>query len=267
MSEDNRKPKEDGKPQEESPENAAAGGESKPQADPEREAKLKAAAEARAARAAAKAAADAGEAGADKPDADADANKEAKRKAAAEARAARAAAKAKEEAAAEPEEPKAPSPNQQRLDRAVQLVRSELGEEAVEEAYINEQNGDVPTLVIQRGRVREAAELFKRHESIRCDYLRNVSGVDYETYFEVVYHLISLSSKEDYVLKVRTDREAPAVDSVTPVWATANWNEREIYDLLGIDFPGHPDLRRIMMPDDWVGHPLRKDYEPLDPEV
>lgn len=197
----------------------------------------------------------------------ADPDKEAKLKAAAEARAARAAAKAKEEAEAAPEEPKEPSPNQPRLDRAAALVRSELGRDAVLEAYINEMNGDVPTLVIQTHLIREAAELLKGHNSLRCDYLRNVSGVDYETHLEVVYHIISLSSKEDYVLKVKADREAPSVDSVTPVWATANWNEREIYDLLGIDFPGHPDMRRIMMPDDWVGHPLRKDYEPLDPEV
>ncbi|GGF91818.1 NADH-quinone oxidoreductase subunit C [Paenibacillus abyssi] len=234
--------------------------------DPEREAKLKAAAEARAARAAAKAAAESGEAaGTGEAKSAADPEKEAKLKAAAEARAARAAAKAAAEET--PEEPKAPSPNQPRLDRAAALVRSELGETSVADAYINELNGDVPTLVIEPKQIRAAAELFKQHESLRCNYLRNVSGVDYETYMEVVYHLISLDTKEDYVLKVKADRETPSVDSVTPVWATANWNEREIYDLLGIDFPGHPDLRRIMMPDDWVGHPLRKDYEPLDPEV
>lgn len=99
------------------------------------------------------------------------------------------------------------------------------------------------------------------------NYLRNVSGTDQETHLEVAYHMLSLETKQDYCFKVKTEREAAAIPSVTPVWPTANWNEREIYDLLGIHFHGHPDLRRIMMPDDWVGHPLRKDYEPFDPEV
>jgi NADH-quinone oxidoreductase subunit C len=84
---------------------------------------------------------------------------------------------------------------------------------------------------------------------------------------EVVYHMISLVSKREVAVKVKTERDGASVYSATPVWATANWNEREIFDLLGIDFPGHPDMRRIMMPDDWVGYPLRKDYEPLDSEV
>jgi NADH-quinone oxidoreductase subunit C len=83
----------------------------------------------------------------------------------------------------------------------------------------------------------------------------------------VVYYPLNMERRETYCIKVRTDREQPSVASVTPLWETANWNEREIFDLLGIDFPGHPDLRRIMMSDDWVGHPLRKDYVPLDPEV
>ncbi|WP_324617899.1 NADH-quinone oxidoreductase subunit C [Cohnella cholangitidis] len=113
----------------------------------------------------------------------------------------------------------------------------------------------------------KAAPLFRNHEVLNCNYLRNVSGVDYETYMEVVYYPLNLNNREGYCVKVRTDRDNPTVQSVTPIWETANWNEREIYDLLGIDFPGHPDLRRIMMPDDWVGHPLRKDYVPLDPEV
>ncbi|WP_224726772.1 NADH-quinone oxidoreductase subunit C [Paenibacillus vietnamensis] len=199
-----------------------------------------------------------------------DADREAKLKAAAEARAARAAAKEKadaEAAQAAPEEPKPPSPRQPELDEIVSLLKREVHEDAVLEAYVNELNGDMPTVVADGGRWREAAGLLKKHERLGFDYLRNVSGVDYETHMEVVYHLVSLGSKRELAVKVRTEREAASVSSATPVWASANWNEREIYDLLGIDFPGHPDLRRIMMPDDWVGHPLRKDYEPHDPEV
>ncbi|WP_010278998.1 NADH-quinone oxidoreductase subunit C [Paenibacillus senegalensis] len=192
-------------------------------------------------------------------------DKEAKRKAALEARAARAAQKAKKEE--EPEEPKLPSPMQPVLDRAVQLIQTEVSEEAVAEAFINEIDGHRPYLVIKQEFWPETAKLLKEHPEFGLTYLRNLSGVDQETHLEVVYHLISMESKQNYCIKVKTDRDQPRVPSVTSVWETANWNEREVYDLLGIDFPGHPDLRRIMMPDDWVGHPLRKDYEPLDPEV
>lgn len=259
----------------------AAAQESAGDADAEKEAKEKAAAEARAARAAAREAraAAAGQA----PDAaaapapvvgggegDADAEKEAKAKAAAEARAARAAARAgKTEGAGDgtPAEPKPPSPKQPLLDRAVQLIREHVSAEAVVEAFINERDRDLPVLSIRGEDWAQTALFLRDNEELSLNYLRNLSGVDYETYMEVVVYLISLDKKQDYCVKVKTDRNEPSVPSVTPVWETANWQEREVYDLLGIDFPGHPDMRRIMLPDDWVGHPLRKDYEPIDPEV
>lgn len=169
--------------------------------------------------------------------------------------------------AADAPPPKPPSPNQPRLNRAVELLRELVAEDAVEEAYINEPNDDLPTLVMKSEHWAQAAPLFRDHTELGCDYLRNVSGVDYETYMEVVYYPLNMERRETYCIKVRTDREQPSVPSATPVWETANWNEREIFDLLGIDFPGHPNMTRIMMPDDWVGHPLRKDYVPLDPEV
>lgn len=162
---------------------------------------------------------------------------------------------------------KPPSPNQPHLDRAAQLLRELISPDCVEEAYINEPNDHMPTLVVKNGHWPQAARLFREHAELGCAYLRNVSGVDYETYMEVVYYPLNMEGKRTYCLKVRTERDNGSVASVTPVWQTANWNEREIYDLLGIDFPGHPDLRRIMMPDDWIGHPLRKDYVPFDPEV
>jgi NADH-quinone oxidoreductase subunit C len=173
--------------------------------------------------------------------------------------------KAKEGASDQPEG-KAPSPNQPKLDRLVRLIKEHVAEEAVEEAYINELDRHLPCVVIKSEHWLACAKFLKDGE-LKLNYLRNVSGVDRETHMEVVYHLLSLDTKEDYCVKVKTDRDQPSVPSVTPVWQTANWNEREIYDLLGIDFPGHPDLRRIMLPDDWVGHPLRKDYQPIDPEV
>ncbi|GAA3412877.1 NADH-quinone oxidoreductase subunit C [Paenibacillus hodogayensis] len=199
-----------------------------------------------------------------------DEEKEAKAKAAAEARAARAAARAQktgEDAGGEPPAPKPPSPNQPRLDRIVQLIKEQVGEDAIVGSFINERDRDLPTLEIQSGRWLDVARFVRTHEELDLSYLSNLSGVDYETHMETVYYIVSLNKNHSYCFKVKTNREEPSIPSVTPVWATANWNEREVYDLLGIDFPGHPDLRRIMMPDDWVGHPLRKDYEPIDPEV
>src|SRR5882762_7934202 len=93
--------------------------------------------------------------------------------------------------------------------------------------------------------------------------LVNFSAVDScknQPVMRVVYHLYSYSTRHAFILKVELDRAAPSVPSVESVWKSADWLEREQYDLLGVTFEGHPDLRRIMLPDDWVGNPLRKDY-------
>lgn len=201
---------------------------------------------------------------------DADAEKEAKAKAAAEARAARAAARAAARGAGETDgeaKPKEPSPKQPLLDELVRLLKENVAEEAVEAAAINELDDHLPTLTIKAEHWYEAARWLKANSELGLTYLRNLSGVDLETHMEVVYHLYSIEQRQEVCVKVKTSREQPSVPSVTPIWAGANWNEREVYDLLGIRFRGHPDLRRIMMPDNWEGHPLRKDYEPLDPEV
>jgi NADH-quinone oxidoreductase subunit C len=101
------------------------------------------------------------------------------------------------------------------------------------------------------------------------DNLMNLSAVDYprETppRLEVVYHLFSYSLRHTLVLKVHLPREQPAVPTVEGVWPAANWHEREAFDLFGIAFTGHSDLRRILLPDDWQGHPLRKDW--VDPDL
>ncbi|MBG9735108.1 NADH-quinone oxidoreductase subunit C [Paenibacillus alvei] len=167
----------------------------------------------------------------------------------------------------EPPKPKEPSPKQPVLDQLVALLKAEIAEEAVEESFINEMNDHLPTVTVKNEHWLAAADLLRKHGDWSCDYLRNLSGTDQETHLEVIYHLINLNTRAEVAVRVKTDREAPSIASVTPIWPTADWNEREVYDLLGIDFPGHPDLRRIMMPDDWVGHPLRKDYVPLDSEV
>lgn len=99
-------------------------------------------------------------------------------------------------------------------------------------------------------------------DRLNFDYLSLLSAVDYEEKgFQVVYHLFSLFTNKKLVVKVDLpNREDPVLPSITDVWPTANFHEREAWDLMGIRFEGHPDLRRILMREDWEGHPLRKDY-------
>ena len=97
----------------------------------------------------------------------------------------------------------------------------------------------------------------------KFERLSSVTAVDRypaEPRFEVVYHLHSVARNERLRLKCRIQGTEPVIESVYSVWRSANWYEREVFDLFGITFTNHPDLRRIMMPDDWEGHPLRKDY-------
>lgn len=95
------------------------------------------------------------------------------------------------------------------------------------------------------------------------DCLINLTAIDWpkRNQIDVVYHLYSYSRRHAFVLKVSLPREKPSVPSIESVWKSADWLEREQYDLLGVEFRGHPDLRRIMLPDDWIGHPLRRDYK------
>jgi NADH-quinone oxidoreductase subunit C len=95
------------------------------------------------------------------------------------------------------------------------------------------------------------------------NFFEDVTAVDWYPLtprFQLSYHILSFGLKDRIRLRVLLDEAEPSVDSITPVWAGANFYEREVFDLFGIHFTGHPDLRRIMLPDDWKGHPLRKDY-------
>ena len=117
------------------------------------------------------------------------------------------------------------------------------------------------SLVVPKERWFEIARYLKDAPEYILDYLSSVTGVDYRQYLEVVYHLYSITKKEGpLTIKVRTDMEKSAVPSVTPIWRSAEFQEREAYDLVGIRFEGHPDLRRILMWDEFQFHALRKDY-------
>lgn len=105
----------------------------------------------------------------------------------------------------------------------------------------------------------QAAQVLK--ESLGFDLLVSIAGVDWKNFFEVVYHLESVEKKQLLAVKIKLDHDSPQVQSVADVWPAADWHEREAFDLLGIVFEGHPHLKRILLPEDWEGFPLRKDYE------
>jgi NADH-quinone oxidoreductase subunit C len=112
--------------------------------------------------------------------------------------------------------------------------------------------------------VLEVGEKLKNLSALQLDHLCSVTAVDYAQTMEVVYHLYSHALKHELVLKVKLIKqgdELPQATSVVSLWPTANFQEREVYDLLGVFFIGHPDLRRILLPEDFVGHPLRKDFQ------
>jgi len=118
------------------------------------------------------------------------------------------------------------------------------------------------TFIVKKEAIVEICRFLKEDKDTKFDYLTEIIGVHYpkrEKPFEVVYHLYSTSNKERVRLKVQI-AEDEEVESLYCVWKSASWYEREAYDMLGIKFSNHPDLRRILLPDDWEGHPLRKDY-------
>jgi NADH-quinone oxidoreductase subunit C len=117
--------------------------------------------------------------------------------------------------------------------------------------------------VVKAERIVEVAAYLKRTVGIELDHCNDVTALDWpkRNVIEVVYHLFSYRHRHGIVLKVEVDRADPVVSSVTGVWKAANWLEREAYDMFGIVFTGHPDLRRLLLPDDWQGWPLRKDYQ------
>jgi NADH-quinone oxidoreductase subunit C len=120
-----------------------------------------------------------------------------------------------------------------------------------------------PFLVVQVADIVEICRFAKEDADLAFDCLMNLSSVDWpkKNQIDVVYHLWSYAKRHAFILKVVLDRAQPKIPSVSSVWNSANWLEREQFDLMGVQFEGHPDLRRIMLPDDWVGSPLRKDYK------
>jgi NADH-quinone oxidoreductase subunit C len=129
-------------------------------------------------------------------------------------------------------------------------------------AEVIEYRGET-TVVVPRELLRATAARCRDDAAMKFNLLTDATCLDrhpYEPRFEVVYQLVCITRREKLRLKVRLFGKDPVVDSLVPVWPGANWLEREIFDLFGIRFTGHPDLRRIVLPDDWEGYPLRRDY-------
>jgi len=117
------------------------------------------------------------------------------------------------------------------------------------------------SVLINGESVYEVCRFLNQTAGFDFDYLTNLTGVDYLDYLEVVYHLVSMKHNHSVVLKTRCyDRESPTVPSVTPIWAGADLQEREVYDLLGISFEGHYNMKRIFLWEGFQGHPLRRDF-------
>ena len=129
------------------------------------------------------------------------------------------------------------------------------------------EEGIDPAIRVRPSAIIDVCAHLKTDPALAFDCLSNQSGVDYpkRNEIEVVYHLFSYAKRHACVLKVGVPRDNPSMPTVCRVWQTAIWQEREVFDLLGVVFESHPDLRRILLPEDWVGHPLRKDFvEPTE---
>ncbi len=153
-----------------------------------------------------------------------------------------------------PANPSAPS--------TIAFLRERFADDVVE---VGEHRGET-TIVVRPAAIEAVCRALRDEPSLRYNFLADITAVDWlerEPRYDVVYHLLSLETRAVIRLKVCVgdeDTPDPSVPTVVRVWPTADWFEREIYDLFGIRFDGHPHLQRILMPLDWVGHPLRKDY-------
>jgi NADH-quinone oxidoreductase subunit C len=144
-----------------------------------------------------------------------------------------------------------------------QTLLAKFGEETVFDHHPVSTKDRDAWLQVAPGDIESVCQHLRESPELDFDYLECITGVDFPDIQKivVVYHIYSYAKKHRVVLKAFLEREDPAIPTLVNVWSTANWQERECFDLLGVLFEGHPDLRRLLLPDDWEGHPLRKDFE------
>ena len=131
---------------------------------------------------------------------------------------------------------------------------------AVEPSATYDEAGEWLNIIIAPATWKKLAKSL-RNAPFNFDYLFCLTCIDWKTDLMMVYHLSSTDHRHTIVIKARLDRTDPQIETVSDIWRTADFHEREVFDLFGVKFNGHPDLRRLIMPDDWEGYPLRKDYE------
>jgi NADH-quinone oxidoreductase subunit C len=141
------------------------------------------------------------------------------------------------------------------------LTPEEAGRKLAQQVPGSVQSTDGGAILIDRAHLLGAMTYLKETPGLDFDYLADLTGTDFYDYFEVVYHLLSLKNNLSLTVKTRVnERGNPSLDSVTGLWRGADYQEREIYDLMGIAFQGHPNLKRIFLWEGFVGYPLRKEY-------
>jgi NADH-quinone oxidoreductase subunit C len=148
------------------------------------------------------------------------------------------------------------------IEELFELVKSVSSGELVVD-----HNSTPKSIIVAKADLLKVCSELHRHPTAFFDSLSCITGIDNGPAtgtMEVVYNLYSIPFNHHLALKVVVPREEPEIDTVSSIWRTANWHEREVFDLFGIRFNGHPDLRRILLPADWEGHPLRKDYKQQD---
>ncbi len=146
-------------------------------------------------------------------------------------------------------------------------VKEKFPEQVVDVAEFRDQ----VSIIVKKDQIVPILKYLHDDPLLSLDHLQDLTAVDYlkkkDVRFEVVYNLYSMRYRHQIRIRAQVAENDPKIGSVVPIWAGADWHERECYDMFGIVFNGHPDLRRILLPEDWEGHPLRKDYPLAGPEL
>lgn len=145
----------------------------------------------------------------------------------------------------------------------LERLTARFGTDAVSDLHADPKKDKDPWFVVAPSAIVDVATYLRDDPTLAFDFLECLTGTDYpeKQQIHVTLHVYSYARKHRLVMKMLLAREAPTCPTLSFVWPVANWHERECYDLLGVRFEGHPDLRRILLPDDWIGHPLRKDFK------
>ena len=124
-----------------------------------------------------------------------------------------------------------------------------------------EEGGEWLNVLVEPADWKAFAQQLKQSDALKFDYLFCETCVDWKTHLTMVYHLSSTVHRHTIVVKCKLDRETPVIETVCDIWRTAEFHEREVFEMFGVEFKNHPDLRKLILPADWVGYPLRKDYD------